>query len=218
MFEILTGRDAGFDAVNNTISGVSSLTHGVPVLPGRGRLVGTHESYRSEYKRAIYLVRDVRDVLLSEYAYVKALGYFCDGLDQFIVAFLRGRVNGFGPWHRNVSSWLDSVIAGTPDLLVLRFEDLRSNPEELFARMTEFLGVSADPQVIRRAVANNSLDKMREKEDRSPQLPPGKDRFVRSGSVQGWRGKLTDSQLHLIEQHAGSMLSRVGYPLSTLLP
>jgi hypothetical protein len=164
------------------------------------------------------LVRDARDVLLSEYAYLKALGYFRGDLDQFIAAFLRGRVNGFGPWHRNVSSWLDSRIASTPNLLVVRFEDLRQNPEELFARLTEFLGVSANLQVIRRAVANNTLDKMREKESLSPQLPPGKGRFVRSGSVQGWCGKFTDSQLQVIEQYSGSILTRLGYPVSTLRP
>jgi hypothetical protein len=218
LFEILTGREAGFDDVNKTLRGVAGFHHGIPVLPGGGRLVGTHEAYRSEYKRAIYLVRDARDVLLSEYAYVKTLGYFDGDLDQFVIEFARGRVNGFGPWYRNVSSWLDSPIAGTANLLVVRFEDLRQNPEELFGRLTEFLGVSADRQAIWRAVANNSLDKMREKEDQSPQLPPGKDRFVRSGSVQGWRGKLTDSQLQVIEQYVGRILFRVGYPVSTLLP
>ena len=39
-----------------------------PVLPNGGRLIKTHEQYRSQYKRAIYLMRDLRDVMLSNWA------------------------------------------------------------------------------------------------------------------------------------------------------
>src|ERR1700691_5741401 len=201
LFQILTGQEAGFDTVNKTLPGVTSLRHGIPVLPHGGRLIGTHEAYRGEYKKAIYLVRDARDVLLSEYAYVKSLGYFESDFEEFVIEFARGKVNGFGPWHRNVLSWLDSPIADTPNLMVVRFEDLRRNPEEMFTRITDFLDVRVDRQLIRQAVADNSLDKMREKENQSPQMPPGKDRFIRSGSVQGWRGKLTHNTLLLGEQN-----------------
>jgi hypothetical protein len=38
-------------------------------------------------------------------------------------------------------------------------------------------------------------------------------RFVRSGSIGGWQGRLSSPQLKLIEQHAGSTLVRLGYPL-----
>jgi hypothetical protein len=67
--------------------------------------------------------------------------------------------------------------------------------------------------LIKRAVTNNSLKRMQEKERISPQLP--KDSFVRSGSLQGWREKLTKSQVELIEHYAGSALLRLGYPLTT---
>jgi len=217
LYEILTGRDASFDAVNATLRGVQRLTHGIPVLPGGGRLVGSHEQYRGEYGRALYLVRDGRDVLLSEYAYLTSLGFYRKDLDHFVAGFVEahGRVNGFGPWQRHVRSWLDSPIAGTSDLLLMQYETLRKNPEDSFLRICDFLGVRAGLDTVQRALASNSISQMREKERRSPQLPPGKDTFVRSGSVQGWRGKLSQSQLELFEQYAGDVLSRLGYPLST---
>jgi Sulfotransferase domain len=213
--EILTGREADFDVVNATMRGVHRRDHGLPTLPHGGRVLGSHEQYRRQYKRAFYLVRDARDVALSEYAYLKALGFFRGDMDEFLVKFLgvRGRINGFGPWQKHVASWLDSSIAGTNNLLVVRFEDLRQKPEETFGLISEFLGVKADPQVVQRAVANNSIKRMQEKERLSPQLP--KDAFVRSGSVQGWREKLTKSQVEMIEEYAGSALVRLGYPLST---
>jgi len=216
LYEILTGREATFEAVNTTLRGVQRLDHGIPVLPGGGRLVGSHEQYRRRYRRALYLVRDGRDVMLSEYAYLTSLGLYRQDFDQFVAGFVgaRGRVNGFGPWQQHVNSWLDSPIAGTSDFLLLQYEDLRRNPEDSFQRICDFLGVRASRDTIQRALTSNSLSRMREKERLAPQLPSGKENFVRSGSVQGWRGKLTQSQHELFEQYAGSTLTRLGYPLS----
>lgn len=218
LYEILTGRDSNFEAVNRTLQGVYSLDHGIPVLPNGGRLVNTHESYRKEYKRAICLVRDARDVVLSEYAYLKGLGFFEGSLDEFVAGFVgvRGRVNGYGAWHHHAASWLDSPIAGTPDFLLVKYEDLRHDSEEWFGHITDFLGVQVSRERIQQAVANNSLKQMREKERSQPQLKTND--FVRTGLVQGWRGKLTAAQLELIEQHAGSVLVRLGYSLAAVSP
>lgn len=216
LYEILTGREATFEAVNSTLLGVQRMNHGVPVFPGGGRLVGSHEQYRAKYRRALYLVRDGRDVLLSEYAYLTSLGLYRKDFDQFLTGFLgaHGRVNGFGPWQQHVNSWLDSPIAGTSNFLLMQYEKLRSNPEDSFQRISDFLGIQTNLDAIQRALANNSLSRMREKERDTPQLPSGKDAFVRSGSVQGWRGKLNQAQIDLFERHAGGVLTTLGYPLS----
>lgn len=213
MFEILTGESATFDSVNALLLGVGLHEQARPVLPRGGRLIGTHECYRKEYQRAVYLVRDVRDVILSEFAYVTALDRFHGDLDDFIKAFFRGKVNGFGAWPRHVASWLDSPIAGTPNLLVLKYEDLRQDPEAQFKRMLDFAGLERDPEAIRRAIANNSVAKMREKELASPRKASVRGRFIRSGQVQGWKSKLSDEQLRVIEAHAGEVMVRLGYPL-----
>jgi len=217
LHEILTGRESTFESVNDSLRGVYSLSHGLPVLPGGGRLVNTHESYRKEYKRAFCLVRDARDVVLSEYAYLKGLGFFDGDLDQFIAGFvgIGPKINGYGTWPQHVSSWLDSPIAGTANFLLVHYEELRRNPEEWFGRIVDFLGVRFNEERIKQAVAHNSLREMKEKERSQPQIPSGD--FVRSGAIQGWRGKLTDSQIELIEKHAGSVLVRLGYPLSAQL-
>jgi hypothetical protein len=214
LYEILTGREASFHAVNAAFRGVGKQEFGLRVLPKNGRLIGTHEQYRKEYERALYLVRDARDVALSEFAYTRALEFFRGDLDEFLKVFLCGKISAFGPWPRHVSSWLNSPIAGTDNLLVVRFEDLRQDPMEGFKRIAEFYGVSADQERIRRAIANNSLDKMKDKERAEPQRASVKDRFVRNGSVQGWRSKLSAAQVQFIEQHAGSLLRSLGYPVS----
>lgn len=213
MFEILTGESATFESVNSVMLGVGIHDRARAVLPDGGRLIGTHESYRKDYKRAVYLVRDVRDVILSEYAFITALDRFHGTLDDFIKAFFRGTINGFGSWPRHVASWLDSPIAGTPNLLVLKYEDLRRDPEATFKRMLDFAGMKRDPEAMRQAIANNSLEKMREKEIDSPRKASVRGRFVRTGQVQGWKGKLSEQQLRVIEAKAGEVLVRMGYPL-----
>jgi hypothetical protein len=217
LYELLTGREAGFDAVNTTLRGVHRLDRGIPTLPGEGRVLGSHEQYRREYKKAVFLVRDGRDVALSEYAFVRAQNFFHGDFDEFLLRFLGEgpRINGFGPWQEHVASWMDSPIAGTSNLLLVRYEDLRQSPEEWFGRMAAFFGVPVSRDTVRRALDNNSLNRMKEKERESPQFPSEKDSFVRSGSVQGWRGKLTPSQIELIEQYAGASLMRLGYPTVT---
>jgi hypothetical protein len=215
LLEILTGHEGGFDEVNGILHGVGNHATGASVLPGGGRLVATHEQYRKQYHRAVYLVRDVRDVILSEFAYTTALEFFKGDLDAFISQFLRKKVNPFGPWQKHVTSWLDSPIASTPNLLTVHYQDLRKSPLEGFTRIAKFLGVESDPALIQRAIEHNTIDKMKKKEQVAPQRASVKGRFVRSGEVQGWRAKMTPEQVEFIAEHAGSVLQRLGYPLSS---
>lgn len=217
LFEMLSGKPSGFKATNQLMPGIGLHFNALQLLPNGGRLIATHEYYRKEYDRAIYMVRDARDVLLSEFAFLSALEYYTKDLDSFVKTFLFTCVSAYGPWHRNVTSWLDSPIAKNGNMLVVRYEDLRKDPVPLFAEMADFLGAKVSEQKIKEAVANNSIQKMRVKEDKEPVRASIKGRFVRDGAVRGWLSKLTPEQIQLIEEHAGSVLLRLGYPLSSEL-
>ena len=227
--EILTGHPAEFDNINEVIPEVRIHRMGAPILPSGGRLIKTHEAYRSDYKKAIYLLRDVRDVVLSLYKRETEL-HMLDGLysnfDDYLRAFLRGKTTHFGTWHHHVQSWLQSPLANTDNLLVIQFEDMRRNTEKTLAQIVEFIGSSADANVIQDAIRNNSLERMRAKEKRARTTPTstqvnwiGRDgRFVGKGSVGGWREKLTPAQVQLIEDYAGEELARLRYSTGTLAP
>jgi hypothetical protein len=213
LFEMLTGQEGGFNEVNGFLHGVGSHKTGARILPNGGRLIATHEQYWPQYHKAIYLVRDARDVMLSEFAYTTALEFFNGDLDEFLDTFLRRKVNAFGPWQKHVSTWINSPIANTPNLLLVRFEDLRQRPEEGFTRIAKFLDLNCDAELIRRAIAHNAIDKMKEKEEIAPQRASVKGRFVRTGSVRGFQSKLSAAQLEMVEKYAGETLKRLGYPL-----
>jgi len=225
LYEALTRRPATWPDVDET---VIDRSYAAPVLSGGGRVIPTHEPYRSRYRKAVYLARDARDIASSEYNFVKALGIFTGDFDAFVRAFVKGHINPYGAWHKHVNSWLDAADAGKVDLLVVRYEDMREDPEAKLAEIIRFYGEQPDPAVIRAAVANNSLEKMRTKEDATRRTTPasGKqplrkmlematgNRFVREGKVATWRARLTEKQIQLIETHFGAAMQRLGYTLS----
>jgi hypothetical protein len=232
VFEILFGEEAGFRKIEDRLPEIHTHRGIPPILPEGGRLIKTHEPYRSDYKKAVLLIRDVRDVFLSTYA-----GCISNGLaplvskgdiDSFLMSFVEGKALNMGSWQQHARSWLQCPLATNGNLLVVRYEQLRQNPEQKIGEMLQFLGITPNFQVIRRAIENNSLQRMRAKEDnaknageRSIVLGNRKhkeeeSRFVRKGAVGGWRDKLTDAQVRLLEQYAGEMLVAAGYELTSM--
>jgi hypothetical protein len=209
--EILAGQSSGFKGVNMLSPDVGEHADAQSLLPGSGRLIKTHELYRPSYKKAIYLARDPRDVLFSEYAYESALGVIDGDFDLFLDAFLRKGVNPFGLWSDHVNTWLDAADSNQCELLVLRFEEMRRDTERCLKQTMEFLNFPVEDGAIRKAIAGNSLEQMKAKEKVTPQRASAKGRFIGSGSVAGWKEKLSVSQLQLIDQYAGKAMSRLGY-------
>jgi hypothetical protein len=227
LFELLSGQSATFESVNKGMRGPGTHNQGLAALPNDGRFLSTHEAYRREYHRGVYLVRDVRDVVTSEFWYEKERGFGCKDFDEYLHLMLTGQKK-YGSWQNHASSWLDSEIARSGNLKVIRYEDMRREPENVLADLLEFLGKPVNRSVIERAVANNALESMRAKEDalhkkpqqvrfpEKPAAPSSEDgRFVRQGLVGGWRQKLPLHAVQLVEQYAGETLARLGYEVES---
>jgi hypothetical protein len=216
LLEILAGQASGFANTNEMLPDVGKHQSGAPVLPGHGRLIKTHEPFRAEYKKSIFLVRDPRDVALSEFAFHRALGLAGDDFDSYLEQFLRGSVNPFGSWIGHTNSWMDAADSDRAQILV-NFEQLKRAPEPELDRIVDFLGMPEVKDRIPAAVENNSLARMKEKEKATPQRTSAKGRFIRGGSAGGWQAALTARQAQLVQQYAGNLLARLGYPAVELL-
>lgn len=224
LYEAFIGEVANFTSDFETIPPVGRHFKVLPLLPGKKRLLKTHEAYRRVFRKAIYLVRDDRDVVLAEYAFMRLRGVERQGFDSFLERHLKGKTHGFGfgSWDQNVKSWLDAQKMPENDIHVVRYEDLRMNTEEVFTHILEFLEAPKPREVVRRIVENNSIERMRATEDkvRGPRFKAWRNnyshevRFVRTGLVGGWRKVLTESQLRRIEGYTKDTLIRLGYPLS----
>src|SRR4051794_14541987 len=75
--------------------------------------------------------------------------------------FNRGQVDWYGRWVDHAESWISQ---SGRDVLVVRFEDLVSDPTRSLGRAADFLGLAATPDELAAAVSNNDLRQMRGKE------------------------------------------------------
>ena len=207
--DVLTGACSDFASVNRNIPHVGSHANAFQ-LPGGARLIKTHEMFRREYQQAIYLARDPRDVLISEYNYLLGRGFGISSLESFAADFVKGKVNGNGSWQAHTRSWLEAAKLN-PRILVLRFEDLRRDPEAVLDRILTYLGIPANRDRTRAAIADNTVARMREKELMTPQKASRKGRFINNGAVGGWGQRLGAQALRAVEHSCLEEMLRLNY-------
>jgi hypothetical protein len=212
LFEALTRRAAQFQEVHTAIPYVFAHAS-APRLVQDGRILKTHEIHGRIPCNAIYVVRDVRDVVLSEYRVAVRGGQSRRDFDSFLRAFLKGRTSVFGTWMDHVNHWTRPNMA-EGRFLLLRYEDLRQDTEGVLRTILEFLGVG-DASYVEAAVLNNSVRLMREKEKQAPAslfktVRPNM-HFIGEGNAGGWREQLNESQVRLIDRESGETLAQFGY-------
>lgn len=191
----------------------------------RPRVMKSHHPFDPRYRRVVCIVRDPRDVALSQYHFQIKRGIFKDGtpIEDFVRRFVVGETNEYGSWGQNVGSWLIARY-NTPGFLLLRYEDLKERPDEGLAKIAALIGIEAGPEQLARAVELSSADRMRMLEklqadkwestkDTRKDLP-----FVRSATAGAWKSGLTHEAVAQIEQAWGHIMRPLGYKTSTSAP
>src|SRR5574337_435667 len=118
----------GFANINRLLPapGVSSKRF-LKSLP-RPRILKSHEPFDVRFRKVIYLVRDPRDVAVSEYFFSLKKRYIGQdvSLDQFAKRFIAGETASYGSWWEHAASWI-GARNGNPRFLLVRYEDLLSD-------------------------------------------------------------------------------------------
>ncbi|MGH9513960.1 MAG: sulfotransferase domain-containing protein [Terriglobales bacterium] len=188
----------------------------------RPRIIKSHECFDPRYPRVIYIVRDPRDVVISQYHYHRKVRQIEDDypLERFVARFIAGETGLHGSWGENVASWM-MARNGRPDFLLLRYEDLLSDTCRELAKVARFLGMDASSERISQAVERSSADQMRKSEKAEsnratltrhsrPDIS-----FVRAAKSGGWKHELPESLLIEIETAWHPLMQRFGYQLAT---
>jgi hypothetical protein len=218
LFEALTGESAEFGVVRKGLPSVGKQLQARSVFPGGGRMIQTHEPYSHGDRRVVYVVRDARSVVLSEYAWHQRMGRAVGKFDKFVEDFLRGRSTPWGSWEQHVKYWLDSEPARNDHLCLVKYEEIYADPHKIFPQVLQFLDSPLDDERVRTIIENNSLEQVRAKEDRAKQAGWGRKsdvRYVNKGASAGWRERLAPEVARKIETRFGSTLQRLGYEINS---
>jgi hypothetical protein len=188
----------------------------------RPRIIKSHECFDPRYPRVVYIVRDPRDVVLSQYHYHRKLRKIEDDspLEKFVTRFLAGETCPHGSWGQNIATWL-YTSEGSPRFLLLRYEDLIADTAKELSKVVDFLQFSAGPESIAQAVERSSADRMRSMEKSQTDkngLVKGSRKdlsFVRAAGSGGWRSELPAPMVARIESAWGPLMKHLGYELTT---
>lgn len=188
----------------------------------RPRIIKSHECFDPRYPRVVYIVRDPRDVVVSQYHYHRKIRKIEDDspIEKFVTRFLAGETCPHGSWGQNVSTWL-YTSEGNSRFLLLRYEDLVADTARELAKVAAFLRLDVGPQQISQAVERSSADQMRKLEKAQPnknELMKGSRKdlsFVRAAGSGGWRADLPAPMVARIEEAWGPLMRHLGYELSS---
>ena len=202
----------------------------------------THNNYLRDYtgnqeskahflgKRIVLLVRDPRDVAVSQFFQW-----------QFRMRPNKKFINDYPPHGSDIGVW-DFVLdedAGVPrivdyfngwaraipelkDVLIVRYEDMRSDPAAVLASILEFTGTDVSAEQVQEAVDFAAYDNMKKMEQEKffkgsgARVKPGdKDNpqsfKVRKAKVGGYRDYFTDEQCEQLDRMVEELDPVFGY-------
>jgi hypothetical protein len=188
----------------------------------RPRIIKSHDCFDPRYPRVIYVVRDPRDVVLSQYHYHRKLKKIADDspIETFVTRFLAGETCAHGSWGQHVVTWL-ATRREESRFLLLRYEDMIADTAREMAKIVKFLGITASSEQIAQAVERSSAGRMRKLEQaQTDQCDLTKNsrkdlRFVRAAGSGGWKSELPPAMAEKIEAAWGPFMRYLGYELSS---
>lgn len=187
------------------------------------RMIKSHEYFDHRYRRVIYLVRDPRDVAFSYHNFQRKYLQIQDDypLERYISDFVAGRLSSsdWGTWGENVGSWL--ACLDRPSFLLVRYEDLMSDPMLQLGRIARFIEIEASTELRASAIERSSAQRMRVLErtqgsqwittrDKRQDIP-----FVGAASMGSWKERLSPASIAEIEAAWGPLMVQLGYNLLT---
>ena len=170
------------------------------------RVLMTHSVYRRRIPRAVYMLRDGRDSIVSFFHYTTTREGKAMAFEDWFGLYMSG---AFGVrWDQNVESWLQRGKRQLGEnLMVLRFEDLRSDTVGCLADVCEFLGLQADKAQLLDAVEAGSLQNGRRWEQHYlGKVDSENASFYRAGQSGKWQDLFSSThQARFLEASANAM-------------
>ncbi len=210
----------GFANINRLLPAPGVLSKRFLRSLPRPRVLKSHEPFDVRFRKVIYLVRDPRDVAVSEYHFDLKKRYIEPDvtLERFVKRFIAGETSSYGSWWEHAASWI-AARQDNPSFLLVRYEDLLEDSIGETRKIAEFLGIQADNERLQAAVDRSSADRMRTLEKQQADQWTGTKGtrkeipFVRAAKSGGWKETLPRQSAEEIEVAWAPLLSFLGYEL-----
>ncbi len=176
----------------------------LPDFSSYQRLTFHHRHYQN--RKVIFLIRDIRDTIVSLYfQHTKRTFFFTGDLHEFIrdERFgIKKVITFYNVWYQNRHI--------PEDFLLIRYEDLSQAPKATLHEIMIFLGDDdIQPDILQQAVTFSSFENMKHLEQKNyfndsilrQELQGDNESFkVRRGKIGGYRDYLDREDVHYIKQ------------------
>lgn len=176
------------------------------------RMIKTHERGDRHFMRGrvLYLIRSPFDVYVSWYQMRCSLNQCTTSFSEFIAACLAGRVT-YGDWASHVRSWLSGPVS--PNLLVIRYEDMRAEPHKHVRAICSHIGLAVDDAAISAVIERSSRDRV---SGQFASWASARGMSFRGGigvTPAAARPLLSRDDISMITRDCGDLLELFGYPV-----
>ncbi len=196
----IVGNNADFNFIKT--HNVNSVAFGVDLIP-------------TKFTRcAIYIVRNPLDVVLSyarHYGATHEIAVDRMARSDNVTKATKLQVTQYiASWSDHVSSW--SAETRFP-VLVVRYEDMLSDPVGSFRSMVEHTGLPIDEPRLENAVRFSSFDEVskQEQEGGFKEASPNTDRFFTAGRTGRWMTDLEPELAKKVKKQHRKMMKKFGY-------
>ncbi len=206
--------------------------------PAAPKVLFTHGNYLKDYtghaqdkrdfydKKIVFLVRDPRDVAVSQFFQwkyrmrvrkKKLNDYPEHGSDISMYDFMMHPHQGLPRIIEYLNSW-NAELEKIHEILVIRYEDMRTDPENVLQQVLEFTNTPGTKEQIADAIEYARYENMKKLEEKSAfrfaggRMQPGDKKNpdsykVRRAKVGGYRDYYTDEQVAAIDAYLAEHLS-----------
>ncbi len=169
---------------------------------------------RKDFARGVYIMRDLRDILVSYFHYVKT-NYYKELNDPYVSEptiesfyqnyFLSKLIHRYD-WLNHATKYTNHGIP------VIRYEDLFDNPTDELSRLFTKMGISVELDIIKSSIEENDISKLKASGKNIGKEVPAT--HFRKGGYGSYKNEMTEKLIHRVNRDFGDYLSRWGYELS----
>jgi hypothetical protein len=207
--------------MQNTIFGINSPVARLQAQKhSKHRVFTCHFPFNFNMRKVIYLVRDPRSVAVSNWFFRKKKNIIDDEypFSEFLRLFLtpRNYSTKFGCWQENAGSWI-GARNGTPDFLLLRYEDILHLTAEKVKTIAHFINVNYNEQSLAKTIEIGSFKNMRKMGEKNVKKNQGERndiKFVRKADPNEWKEYFSREDHELLVEKCGYIMELLGYNTS----